>query len=177
MARAAAQPPTPSDAADAKSADGAQARQRLPAHAMVNVLTLPAQDEADEIVGLMLTQLLAFQGYNAKNLSVTALASEMLDRVKKEDGHIVIVSAMPPAAATHARYLCKRLHLRYPDLAMVVGLWTAKGELKRAKDRITCVAHVQLVTALAEAIDQIDQMAKQITVQQAPPADKQAQVA
>ncbi|HEX8524054.1 MAG TPA: AI-2E family transporter [Tepidisphaeraceae bacterium] len=155
---------------DVKAVVPAARRQRIPNNCTVNVVSLPSHDEADEIVGMMLTQLLNFQGYCAKNVSVTALASEMVEQVKKNEAHIVIVSAMPPAAATHARYLCKRLHMVYPELNMVVGLWTMKGNLQRAKDRITCVATVQVTTALAEAIDQIEQMSKHLTLTPTPAA-------
>jgi predicted PurR-regulated permease PerM len=146
--------------------DAPRKRGRLPEKCQVNVLTLPAHDAADEIVGMMLTQLLEFQGYCAKVLSVTSLAGEMVDGVKEHDAHIVVVSAMPPAAVTHSRYLCKRLHLAFPNLNMLVGLWTMKGNLQKAKDRITCVASVAVTTTLSEAIDQIEQMAKPILVTQ-----------
>src|SRR5207249_4138060 len=45
-----------------ESRDGAKPRMRLPVECIVNVLTLPAHDEADEIAGMMLTQLLSFAG-------------------------------------------------------------------------------------------------------------------
>jgi hypothetical protein len=93
----------------------------------------------------------------------------MVGEIKKYDAHIVVVSAMPPAAATHGRYLCKRIHLAFPNIPMVVGLWTLKGNLQRAKDRLTCVATVQVTTTLTEAIDQIEQMSKHLTLQQSPP--------
>jgi hypothetical protein len=71
---------------------------------------------------------------------------------------------MPPAAVTHSRYLCKRLHAKYPDLSMVVGLWTARGDLKKARDRITCSPTVQISTTLTQALDQIQQLAQPIIV-------------
>jgi hypothetical protein len=74
---------------------------------------------------------------------------------------------MPPAAVTHSRYLCKRLHGKFPDIDMVVGLWTARGDLKKAKDRITCSSNLQVVTTLTTALDQIQQMAQPIIVKEA----------
>jgi hypothetical protein len=132
----------------------------------INIVILPAHDEADEIVGMMLTQLLTFQGYQATTVAVHALASEMVEVVSKEEAHMVVVSAMPPAAVTHSRYLCKRLHLAFPNINMLVGLWTMKANLQKAKDRITCVASVAVTTSLSEAIDQIEQMAKPIMITQ-----------
>jgi hypothetical protein len=126
----------------------------------VNVLVLPAHDEADEIVGLMLAQLLDFNNYCAEAVSTHVLAGEMAEMVQTKDASLVCVSALPPSAIAHSRYLCKRLHLKYPDLKMVVGLWTVKGDLKRAKERITCDESALLVTTLSSALDQIEQLSK-----------------
>jgi len=139
--------------------DSRHRRPSLPANRSVNVLCLPAKDEADEIVGLMLTQLLDLRGYQAMTPSVTALASEMLDLIEQRKADIVALSALPPSAVAHARYLCKRITARFPDMNTVVGLWLAKGDLKRAGHRIACAETVPLVTTLAQAQDQIDQMA------------------
>jgi len=126
---------------------------RVPSDCTVNVVLLPAHDEADEISGLMLAQLLEFRGYCAFAQSVTKLAA-----------HVVVVSAMPPAAVAHSRYLCKRLHARFPDANMVVGLWTMKGDVKKAKDRVTCVGSVQVATELKTALEQIGQLAQPVIV-------------
>jgi cobalamin-dependent methionine synthase I len=137
---------------------------------LVNVVILPAHDEADEIVGLMLCQLLEFNNFCVTNVSQTALAGEMLDVVEAKQPHVVCISALPPAAVTHARYLCKRLHPRYPELPMVIGLWTSQGDLKRAQQRIACEGSCQLVTKLADAINQIEQLTHHIVVQRQQPA-------
>jgi predicted PurR-regulated permease PerM len=139
-------------------------RRRVPKECTVNIVTLPAHDEADEIVGLMITQLLELQGYCASNVSVTALAGEMIELVKANEADLVCVSAMPPAAVAHSRYLCKRIHLKFPDIRMVVGLWTYKSDLKRATERITCAGSVAVVTALTEALDEIHQQVQPLLI-------------
>jgi predicted PurR-regulated permease PerM len=145
--------------------NGAAARPRIrdfqvPRGCVINVLVLPANDDADEVVALMLAQLLQMRGYCATTVSVTALASEMVERVEKDGIHIVCVSALPPSAVTHSRYLCKRLHLKHPKLGMVVGLWSYKGDMDKAKDRVTCQENVLLATTLAGALDHIEQRAQ-----------------
>ncbi len=137
-------------------------RPGLPKDCRVNVLCLPARDEADEISNLMLVQLLELRGYCATSISSTALASEMIEAVERNKADIIVVSAMPPSAVAHARYLCKRLHAAYAEARMVVGLWNFKGNVEKARDRITCVGSVQLVTTLAEMQDQIDQLSQHI---------------
>jgi hypothetical protein len=137
---------------------------RLPKGCTVNVTILPAHDEADEISGLMLAQVLEFRGYCAFAMSVTKLASEMVDAVEQKNAHVVVVSAMPPGAVVHSRYLCKRLHARFPDMNLVVGLWTMKGDLKKAQERVTCVGNVQVSSTFAAALSQIGQLAQPFIV-------------
>ena len=133
---------------------------RVPDGCTVNIAILPAHDEADEISGLMLAQILEFRGYCAFPQSVTKLASELVDAAERKNAHVVVVSAMPPAAVAHSRYLCKRLHARFPDLNMVIGLWTMKGDLTKAQDRVTCAGSVQVSANFAQALEQIGQLAQ-----------------
>lgn len=146
----------------AETMSRSDSRTKLPSGCVVNVVCLPAHDEADEIVGLMLSQLMEREGFCASAASVESLASEMLDQVAKREAHIVCVSAIPPAAVSHARYLCKRVHARFPELEMVVGLWSFKGNLDRARERITCARDVSVYTTLTEAMDQLHQLAQPI---------------
>jgi predicted PurR-regulated permease PerM len=141
---------------------------RVPDNCTVNVAILPAHDEADEISGLMLAQVLEFRGYCAFPMSVTKLASELVEAVEEKQAHVVVVSAMPPAAVAHSRYLCKRLHARFPELNMVVGLWTMKGDLKKAKERVTCAGTVQVTSTFAAALEQVGQMAQPAILAAAP---------
>jgi methylmalonyl-CoA mutase cobalamin-binding subunit len=119
------------------------------------ILCLPARDEADEIAGTMLAQLLAMRGCVVEAISVTALASEMVDLVEQRNADVVCISAMPPAAATHARYLCKRLQGRFPEAHLVVGLWSASGDLNKSKERIGCGPTAHVVATLAAAQEKI----------------------
>src|SRR5205085_9830845 len=73
------------------------------------ILCLPARSEADEIAATMLAQLLEAEGCRAKAVAVTSLAGEMVELVDQCTADVVCLSATPPAAVMHARYLCKRL--------------------------------------------------------------------
>jgi hypothetical protein len=141
-------------------------RTMLPKGCTINVVCLPARDEGDDIANLMFAQLLDFRGYCAFPIPVAALASEMVDAVEQRQADIVVVSALPPGAVSYSRYLCKRLHARYPELALAVGLWTIKGDVKKAKDRITCAADVQVETTLIGMLDAVHQMAQPLIMRQ-----------
>ena len=132
----------------------------------VNVLILPAHDEADEIVGMMLAQLLQFNNFCATAAKQQQLAGEMLDMIESTHADCTCVSALPPAAVTHSRYLCKRLNQRFPAITMVVGLWAFRGDVKRAKQRLTCEEQTRIVTTLAAAMDEVEQLTKPVVVKQ-----------
>lgn len=139
-------------------------RTMVPKGCVINVLCLPAKDEADEIGGMMLAQLLQEHGYCAFAASVDALAAEMVEMVTAKAANVVCVSAMPPAAIAHSRYLCKRLSARFTELPTVVGLWTLQGDREKARQRIACSDTVHLCVSFTEAIDQIEQLAHPLIV-------------
>ena len=119
------------------------------------IVCLPAHTEADEIAGMMLSQLVAMPGCLVQIVPVASDASELGDLIQQLHADVVCISALPPAAGMHARHLCKRLRGRFPEAHLVVGLWTAQGDLNKAKERMGCGAAVQVVATLADAQQQI----------------------
>ena len=125
----------------------------------VQILCLPARDEADELAGMMFAQVLELNGFKAEAVSVTALASEMLELVAKKKADIVVISALPPSAVAHARYLCKRLRQKFPDVHLVIGLWTLNADTTKLKARISCGPSDPVITTFSNAIHEIEQLA------------------
>jgi predicted PurR-regulated permease PerM len=119
------------------------------------ILCVAARNEADEIAGMMLAQLLAKGECLVKSISFTATAGELVDLVEQRKPDVVCVSATPPAAVMHARHLCKQVRGRFPELPLVVGLWNAQGDLSKAKTRIGGGATTHVVATLAEAQHQV----------------------
>ena len=97
-----------------------------PAH-VTSVVCIPARDEADEIVGIMLTQLLERAGYQAQAISIGTTA-EMLAQIKEAAPDIVCISALPPFALLHARDLYKRVRSNVRNAKIIVGLWKFSGD-------------------------------------------------
>jgi hypothetical protein len=135
-------------------------RRQVPPGCTVNVLVSPAGEEADEIAGLMLAQLLVLRGYCAQVASASSLVGEVLAMVQQQQAHVVCVSAMPPGSVARARYLCKRLHEKYADLRIIVGLWAFSGDMALTTSRLALRAPGQLVINLREAQEHIDNLAQ-----------------
>jgi len=140
----------------------------------LSILSLPARSEADEIAAMLLAQVLETRSCVVQALSVTSLASEMVELVERRKADVVCISATPPGAMMHARYLCKQIRRRFPTVKLVVGLWDVQGDLNKAKERIGCGATV--VATLADAQEQIRLLIQEClpqTEQQAPPESDQ----
>jgi predicted PurR-regulated permease PerM len=116
------------------------------------VVCVPARDEADEIVGIMLAQLLERAGHSSVSISIGTTA-EMLTQVAEEKPDLVCISALPPFALGHARALHKKLHAQLPDVKILVGMWNFTGDPVRIANRMG-IEHPIALT-LAQAVQQI----------------------
>jgi len=89
----------------------------------VRVLACPASDEIDELALEMLPQSLCVGPDNLHAMSVDSLSSEVVSAIEKDSPSLVIIAALPPGGLAQARYLCKRLRARFPNLQILVGRW------------------------------------------------------
>ena len=78
-----------------------------------------------------------------------------------------MISALPPGATTHSRYLVKRLRSRFPDLKIIVGLWTVPGNLERAKKRLSSAGTPLVVGSLEKAVEELRQVVQPLLVAEA----------
>jgi predicted PurR-regulated permease PerM len=98
-----------------------------PAPSAVCVLACPAQDEADVLSLVMLHDLVA--GYcHVEIVSPDLLGAEVADLVERTEARVVCIAALPPSGLSRARYLCKRLRARFPELRILVGRWAADDD-------------------------------------------------
>ena len=115
------------------------------------VLCIPARDEADEITALMLVQLLKFEGISGRVVSARTLMGEVLEEMETLTPTAICVCAMPPAATSHARYVCKRVLARFADMKVVVGIWNSP-DLDRAQERIRTCGTQHVAATLDNAV-------------------------
>ena len=116
-----------------------------------DVICIPARDEADEIAALMLEQLLNKRGISATVLSCAGLLGECVQEVEKRKPRVVCVAAVPPFGYVHARYLCRRLRARFPDLKIVAAILT-EGDVNEIKKRQPQVQAHEIGASLTQAL-------------------------
>lgn len=117
----------------------------------LRVVCIPAADEADELVAMMIAQLLKRLGCDVRHLSI-APSANVLDEVATDAPQVALVSALPPFATGRARSLCKRLRQRHPQLKIVLGLWTFGGGMAKAQERVGPGCADAVATSLQQAV-------------------------
>ena len=123
----------------------------------VRVLCLPASDRADEITAAMFSQVVEWAGYPVVAFPVTDSVSDAVKQIatiSPQPGDIVCIAALPPFALLNARSLSKQLRLQFPDLKIIVGLWTFTGK-GGAAERFDKAFADTVVTTLADALNEI----------------------
>jgi predicted PurR-regulated permease PerM len=118
------------------------------------IVCVPARDEADEIVGIMLMQLLQQAGYSAQYIAVDT-APEILDRTSLEKPDIVCISALPPFALAHARTLYRKLRESLPRVTIVLGLWGFAGDAGKIAARIGMSQSEKVCGTLLDVIEEV----------------------
>ena len=119
------------------------------------ILCLPARDEADEIVAIMLAQVLETAGHQAQCVPL-GTAAEMLAQVKEERPDVVCISALPPFAIPHARSLYAKLRAQDSRLRVVVGLRNFSADPLKVNRRLGLAEGSRAFTTLAELRQELE---------------------
>jgi len=99
------------------------------------IVCVPARDDADEIVGTMLAQLLEQNGHASQCVPLGTIA-DMLALVSEANPDTVCISALPPFAISHARNFYLRLRAHSPSLKILMGLWGFSGDATKIAGRL-----------------------------------------
>jgi len=125
---------------------------KYPMQATINpkkITCVPVRDDADEIVGIMLAQLLERAGHSAKVIPIGTVEG-MLAETSKSEPDIVCLSALPPYAISHARNLYRRIRTQNAGLKIIVGLWNYTEDVAKAASEISGGELTEVCTNLAQ---------------------------
>lgn len=96
----------------------------------LEVLCVPARDEADDVVAAIVARLLERHGLRAHSIAVGSQA-EMLAQMNDLRPETVCISALPPLAMNHTRALYAKIRMQFPALSIIVCFWHVEGESQR----------------------------------------------
>jgi predicted PurR-regulated permease PerM/methanogenic corrinoid protein MtbC1 len=118
------------------------------------IVCLPVRDDADEIVGIMLAQLLGRSGYAAVAVPIGSVEG-MLAEVARAEAEVICLSALPPYAVSHARGIYKKLRARHPRVPIIIGLWNYSDDPVKAAQEISGGEQKLVCTTLAQTVVQV----------------------
>jgi methanogenic corrinoid protein MtbC1 len=118
------------------------------------IVCLPVRDDADEIIGIMLAQLLERAGYSAIAIPIGSVEG-MLAEVAAINPEVVCLSALPPYAISHARGIYRRLRTQQPQAKIIIGLWNYTDDLVKAATEISGGEQRLICTTLAQTTLQV----------------------
>ena len=130
----------------------------------VTALCIPSNDEADEICARMLGCLLRKSGVSAATTSPDLLVTEQIDKIRASNPSLICISALPPAALRQARLFCKRVRAEFPEIKIVLGVWTATPDREELSRRLADAGVNQIVFDLQEAAQLIRSMVESAMV-------------
>lgn len=127
------------------------------------IFGIPARDEADELVGLMLAHLLRRAGVPTAVGPLAAQTEDALAAIERYRITVVYVSALPPSAISSARQMSRRVRAQNPAIRVVVGIWSRTANVVEVTERLGGSKPDAVVTNLAAAVIQLVGMAPSTT--------------
>jgi predicted PurR-regulated permease PerM len=119
----------------------------------VLILGVAVQDTSDALVLKMLAQLISPAGCLMNIITGFESPLKLAAQVTQNSPCLVIMSHLPPAGLTQARYLVRRLRAQFAKMPLVVGRWGATGGA--AAQSLAVVGATHVVFTLEEARDRI----------------------
>ena len=119
-------------------------------HADISIVCVPARDEADELVGLMLAQVLGRSRYHMQVIPA-GFVNDMLAAVARAKPDLIFISAVPPSAISHARSIYRRARQKVPDAKPVIGLWGSHDDIGTLQQRLGPEYSDYVVNSLSQA--------------------------
>lgn len=135
--------------------EAAEERSSAESAKLCPVVCLPASDQADEIAGTMLAQLLEQCGHKTLLLPPAALSDEILHRLAEEPDTIICISAVPPFAYAAARAVTARVRQHLPKNRIMIGLWDPSTRAEDLRERFGQSRPDIILTTLATAVAQV----------------------
>ncbi len=116
------------------------------------VISLPLTEDTEEVAALMVAKHMEHAGYRVELLSNQLLVSEMVAYIEEHYPIALCLAMLPPFAFTRLRYVLKRLHARFPELKIIVGLWSAPFDVQLTKKRLEAAGVSGVVTEIGDVL-------------------------
>jgi predicted PurR-regulated permease PerM len=125
------------------------------------VLCLPSHDEVDAVTAMLFAHLLQLNGVRAESVPLMS-ANKIAAWVKQRKITLVCFCALPPFAITHTCRLSRDLRIQLPWLDIIVGLWGARSDQSKAKERLLSFGAGGVIGTFAEGLLEVQRLNQRI---------------
>jgi hypothetical protein len=108
----------------------------------------------------MLRHLSRAEGYDVRPAGSGDLSSGVISLVQQERPALVFVAVLLPGGVARARYLCRRLHARFPTTRIVAGCWGCPRDPGKCRKLLLSAGADRVVTTLREARSQLARLTR-----------------
>ena len=122
------------------------------------VLAYPAHHRADEVTLHVLSEALVPLGVRTEVMSTRALPSDIERTVERDNPAYLVIGVVPPGGMVQARYLCRRLRKKFPELPILVGFWGTLHNFDRTLSKMRKAGASYVVTGIEQTAGQIGAM-------------------
>lgn len=131
------------------------------------VLGVPAHHCCDELVLQMLAGITP--EVRMELATTRMLPVEIEQRIATDQPAVVFIAVVPPGGMTQARYLCRRLRRRFPNLKIVVGYWGRMRDFDAMLLKVRGAGASYLSTSVQQSRSQIRSLLPAVTPSQPQP--------
>ena len=121
------------------------------------VLCIGGKWEIDALAGEMLAHALALEGIAASFQPPASVNADYLAKLDLKGASIICLSYLTTNPVISARHACRRLRRRWPNVRIVLALWSAPPELLKSES-LAALKVDAVVTSVQEAVRRIQRL-------------------
>ncbi len=145
---------------DGKAKSGSNERQAKESRG-ASALCIAGRGELDDAAAAMLVHGLESRGIGARPVPASAVRLETIGSLDLDGAAVVCFSYLNPMPKAYARFVCRRLKRRMPQLKIVLGLWNLAPEAGTAAQLAADAGADAAAVTLEEAVRLVEEMAMQ----------------
>jgi predicted PurR-regulated permease PerM len=115
------------------------------------ILCLPAHHLAEELT----LKLLRVENSRIQVSSTRLLPAEIESQIERDHPAALFFAVLPPGGLVQARYLCRRLRRRFPQLPIVVGYWGKARNFDRLLVKLRAAGANYVTTSMEQSESQL----------------------
>lgn len=126
-----------------------------PAGKLPLVIACAAHHRSEELAARMVVAGFDPAAFRTDVTSTRLLPVEIEARIAQDGPAAVVIAVMPPGGVVQARYLCRRLRRRFPDLAILVAYFGKARHFDRLLVRFRTAGATYVTTSAAQTRSQV----------------------